>query len=146
MDVLGVTALVLHIAFAAIWFGHKFGLPGDARSTARTMDGPQEGLIGRLKRSAGLDVLAAAGTLVTGGVLVYRQGIGEVEWTVLAGAGAAVGMILVSVLVTRAVRRQLRDALAAGQRPEAMAASRRLATAVNVEGLCWLVALVLMVI
>lgn len=146
MDVLSVTALVLHIAFAAIWFGHKLGLPGDARITARTMDGPQEGLIGRLKRAAGMDVLAAAGTFVTGGVLVYRQGIDQVEWTVHAGVGAAVGMILVSVLMTRPVRRQLRDALAAGQRPEATAASRRLATAVNVEGLCWLVALVLMVI
>ncbi len=146
MDVLGVTLLVLHIAFAAIWFGHKLGLPADARATVHGMDGPQQGLIERLKRAARLDVLAAAGTLVTGGALVYRRGLAEVPWTVYAGAGVAVALIVVSVMLTRPARRELRDALAGAERPEATAASRRLATAVNVEGLCWIAALVLMVV
>lgn len=146
MDALGVTALVLHIAFAAIWFGHKLGLPADARITSRSMEGPDAGLVGRLKRAAGMDLLAAAGTLVTGGVLVYRRGIGNVEWTVHAGAGAAVAVIVVGLLVTRPARRELRQALVAGQRPEATAASRQLATAINLEGACWLAALVMMVL
>lgn len=141
-----MTALVLHIAFAAIWFAHEMGLPGDARATSRAMEGPEQGLIVRLKRAARLDGLAAAGTLVTGGVLVYLRGFEEMTWTLYAGAGAAIGLIAVSLLLTRPVRRELRDALTAGQRPEATAASRRLATALNVEGACWLAALVLMVV
>lgn len=146
VDALGVAVLVLHIAFAAIWFGHKLGLPPDARATARVMDGPQPGLLGRLRRWARVDGVAAAGTLLTGVALAYRRGWDEVPWTVYVGAGVAVALIVVSVMLTRPARRSLRAALGDGLRPEATAAARRLATAVNVEGFLWLAALVLMVI
>ena len=66
--------------------------------------------------------------------------------SVWAGATAALGLVAVAIMVTGPARRDLRAALAAGQRPEATAAGKRVAGAINIEGLLWLVALVLMLV
>lgn len=146
VDVLGVALTTLHIAFAAIWFGHKLALPADARASIHGMEGPEAGLVGRLRRAVGLDVISATGAILTGGLMAYRAGLGEIRITVWLGAAVAVGLIVFAVLVTRPARAELRGALLAGLRPEATAAAKRVANAVNLEGFLWLAALVLMVV
>ena len=146
VDVLGIALVALHIAFAAVWFGHKLALPSDMRAAIHAMEGPETGLVGRLRRSVALDWVAAVGVLATGVLLAYRQGFGEVKVSVWAGATAALGLVAVAIMVTGPARRDLRAALAAGQRPEATAAGKRVAGAINIEGLLWLVALVLMLV
>lgn len=146
MDVLDVVIRALHFAFASVWFGNKLGLPSDMRETIRDMDGPEDGLVRRLRRSVGMDIVGAAGVAVTGGLLVYRLGVGEVDLLAWAGAAVALGIVVVAILVTTPARRGLRTALAAGKRPEAIAAANRVSAAMNIEGFMWLAALVLMLL
>lgn len=146
MDALGVTVTALHVAFAAVWFGHKLALPSDVRESIKEMREPDAGLVGRLRRGVGLDTVAVVGVVATGGLLAFRQGFSEVEISVWAGAAVAVGLVVVALMVTRTARRELRAALLAGDRPEATAAAKRFAAAVNLEGFLWLAALVLMLV
>lgn len=143
-DVLVLVLLVLHVTFAAVWFANRLGLPSDMRDAIRAMEGPEHGLAQRIRRSVRLDGVGAAGVFVTGGLLVYRRGFGDVDLTVWVGAAVAVGLVVMSFLVTRPARRTLRAALSGGHRPEATAAARRVIGAMSVEGFLWLVALVLM--
>ena len=141
-----VLLVVLHVAFAAVWFGNRLGLPADMRETIHAMEEPEQGLVRRIRRSAGLDRTGMAGVLVTGGLLIYRIGPAEVDVTTWAGAATALAMIGVTFLLTRPARKELRSALLAGQRPEAVAAAKRVTGALNLEAFLWVIALVLMLI
>ena len=142
-DVLVLVLLVLHVTFAAVWFANRLGLPSDMRDAIRAMEpraraGTADQAVGAPRRCR------RGGVFVTGGLLVYRRGFGDVDLTVWVGAAVAVGLVVMSFLVTRPARRTLRAALSGGHRPEATAAARRVIGAMNVEGFLWLVALVLM--
>jgi hypothetical protein len=124
-DVLTVILTALHIAFAAVWFGNRIGLTSDISETIHDMDGPAEGLIRRMVRSARFDWMAAAGVFVTGALLVVRIGPGDVGVSVWLGAAAALALVVVTLLLTRPARKDLKDALAGGLRPEAVAAVKK---------------------
>lgn len=140
------TLTILHIAFAAAWFGHKLLIPGDIRASLSTrLDDPAP-LLGRLKRAEHLGQVTGVGTLLFGAALWWVVGIDTVSIGVWVGAGLVIAAILVGATVGRTATNRLRAAVRAGDRVAAAVAGSQLSRALSVEGILWLGALTAMVV
>lgn len=141
-----VTLEILHIAFAAAWFGHKLLIPGDIRRAVHAGGAESEALLGRMKRAERLGILTGIGTLISGGGLMWLVGIETVDIGVWVGLGLVVVALVVGVTTGRPASRLLRDAVARGDRVEATIAGGQVSRVLGLESLLWLGALVSMVV
>lgn len=136
--------LVVHIASAAAWFGHKLPNPRDIRvslgaggDTARTM-------VQRLTASSRLGIGSALLTVVSGVGLLWHAG-----WSAstLLGLGifAAIGAIVLGAVAARPAWDGLAVAVRSGDMSLAAAHGRRFSRRLHLENVLWLAALAAMI-
>lgn len=135
---------VIHIAIAAAWFGHKLLIPGDIRRSMHAGQDEWEALVARLTRAERFGVVTGLGTLMSGAVLMWAVGIEEVSLWIWVGAGLVLVAVGFGAVVARPASRQLKDAVAGGDRVAATVAGRQISRVLGVESLLWLGALVTM--
>ena len=137
---------VVHIAFAAAWFGHKLLIPRDVRNSVRD---PASGanLLDRMKRAQALGLFSGLVTLGTGiWLMILTTGIAEAALTTYVALGAVLAMFLVGGLVARPAWATIRDAIRSGDTPGAVGGVTSFNRAINLESLLWILALSMMVI
>jgi hypothetical protein len=136
--------LVVHVAAAAAWFGHKLLIPGDiARSMAAGPQGAVD-MVVRVGRAAPLGIGSAGLTLASG---IGLLALGGWSATLLRGIGI-MAAILAMVLGATGGRRAwggLADAVADDDLMTAAAFGRRFGRVVVGENLLWLAALAAMI-
>jgi hypothetical protein len=137
--------MVLHIAVAAAWFGHKILIPADLRSSLGDADTATHLLV-RLSRAETLGIATGLGTLITGGVLVLLIGPGSVGVGVWVGLGSVVTAIALGAIVARPASLRLRAAIESIDLISARRHARRLSQMLAIESLLWSAALVAMVV
>lgn len=137
--------LVLHIAAASVWFGHKLAVPADILGSLSAGDDTARLMVGRMRAVARLGIGSAVVTILTGVGLLAVAG-----WTasVVLGLGimAAIGAVAVGALVARQAWNGLEAAVAVGDRATAAAFGRRFGRALALEAGLWLAALWAMVV
>ena len=135
--------LVVHIAAAAAWFGHKLMIPRDIR----------ESLVEHSRASAMVERVGVAAPLgIASALITVASGVGLLalnSWTAsaLLGAGimAALGAIAVGASSARRAWRSLVGAVEDQDLVLAAAFGRRFTRAMGLENLLWLAALAAMV-
>lgn len=136
--------LVIHIAAAAAWFGHKLTIPRDIRVGLASGQDVAVAMVDRLTTTARLGIGSALLTVLSGIGLLAVAG-----WSasVLLGVGimAAVGAIVVGVTLGRAAWSGLTAAVRGGEFDLAGAFGRRFSRSLHLENLLWLTALAAMV-
>ncbi len=135
--------LVVHIAAAAAWFGHKLMIPRDIRGSLAEHGRASE-MIERVGAAAPLGIASALITVVSGvGLLVLNS------WTASAllglGTMAALGAIAVGASSARRAWTSLVRAVNERDLALAGAFGRRFSRAIALENLLWLAALAAMV-
>jgi hypothetical protein len=135
--------LVVHIAAAAAWFGHKLMTPHDIRGSLSD-HGQASAMIERVGAAAPLGIASALITVASGvGLLVLNS------WTATAllgvGIMAALGAIAVGASSARRAWRSLVGAVGKDDLALAAAFGRRFSRAMALENLLWLAALAAMV-
>lgn len=140
------TLTVLHIAFAAAWFGHKLLIPGDIRASVATRLDDTGPFLRRLKRAERLGQLTGVGTLLAGVGLWWVVGFDTVSIGVWVGAGLVVSALVVGATIGRTASNRLQVAVEANDRVEAARAGSQLGRALSVESILWLGALTAMVL
>lgn len=136
--------LVVHIAAAGAWFGHKLTLPRDIRRSIAAGGDAATGMLERMKSSARLAMTSAMVTVASGVGLLAVAGW---QAPVVLGLGimAALAAMAVGRIAARPARDGLETAVGAGDLALAAAFGRRLARSVHVENLLWITALAGMV-
>lgn len=137
---------ILHIAFAAAWFGHKLLIPRDVR---QSIHNPAEspGLIQRMARAERLGIASGFGTLLTGiGLIMLTDGFAETPLRIYVGLGAVLAMFAVGALVGSPAWRGVRGGLEADDLPRAASRMGSLIGALRLEGVLWILALTTMLI
>lgn len=133
--------LVVHIAAAAAWFGHKLMIPRDIRESVSEHP---SAMIERVGAGAPLGIASALITVASGVALLALNG-----WTATAvlgvGVMAALGAIAVGASSARRAWNSLVGAVGEGDLALAAAFGRRFSRAMALENLLWLAALVAMV-
>lgn len=138
--------LILHIAVAAAWFGHKLLIPRDVRSSVRDPANAAF-LIPRVGRAQRLGIVSGLATLGTGIWLMYLiTGFSDVRTEIYVAAVAVIAMLVVGAVVETPAWRRIKEAIAAGDTPGAVAAVSGFNRAINLESLLWILALVMMII
>lgn len=137
---------VAHIAIAAAWFGHKLLVPADIRQSVHAGQAEAEYLLRRLRRAERFGILSGAGTLISGGALMWAVGVETLSVWIWVGLGLVIVAIGIGVTVARPASLQLRDAVGRGDRVQATVVGRQINRALGIESLLWLGALVTMVV
>ena len=132
--------LVVHIAAAGAWFGHKLTIPADIRNSIADGGDVALGMVERMKASARLGISSAAVTVASGVGLLAIAGW---QAPVVLGLGimAALAAIAVGAVVARPAWAGLETAVGAGDLALAAAFGRRFSRAVHAENLLWITAL-----
>ena len=126
---------ILHITFAAAWFGHKILIPRDLRQSIH------------MARAERLGILSGFGTLATGFWLVsLTTGFSETPLRIWLGLAAVLAMFLVGGLVGRPAWRDVKAGLADNDLPRAVSRVGALIGALRLEGLLWVLALTTMLL
>lgn len=141
-----VATKLLHIAFAAAWFGHRLLIPGDVRRSVHDMtDG--EGLIRRMKKAERLGIGSGLGTLLTGiGLILLTDGFDDTPLNIYVGLGAVIAMFVVGAAVGRPAWNRIKASVEAGDVPQATAGIKPFVRALALENLLWILALATMLI
>lgn len=135
---------VVHVVFAAAWFGHKLLVPGDLKTA---LAGGQEELVDlvpRLNRAERMGQVTGLGTLLSGLSVAAWLGFDSVEPQVFVGLGLVVLAIAIGATIARPASNNLRSAVAGGDRTGAAVAGRQIRRVLAAESLLWAVTLVLM--
>jgi hypothetical protein len=135
--------LVVHIAAASAWFGHKLMIPRDIRRSISDQ-GQASAMVERVGAAAPLGIGAALVTIASGiGLLALNN------WTAttLLGLGimAALGAVVVGASSARRAWAALEDAVRQSDLALAAAFGRRFSRSMAFENLLWLTALAAMV-
>ncbi len=135
--------LIVHIAAAAAWFGHKLMIPRDIRGSLADHS-QASAMIERVGAAAPLGIASALVTVASGvGLLVFNS------WTASAllglGIMAALGAIAVGASGARRAWQSLVGAVEQEDLALAAAFGRRFSRAMGLENLLWLAALAAMV-
>lgn len=141
-----VALQILHIAFAAAWFGHKLVVPGDIRASAKVAPDGSAAFVARLRRAQRLGIVTGLGTLAAGIGLAYAVDASTVGYGVWVGAILVVATIVTGAIFGRPASRRLEEAVTAGDRVAATVAGNRLSNILGVESILWVGALSGMVI
>lgn len=141
-----VAVKILHIAFAAAWFGHKILIPRDVRQSVHDKSaGPA--LIQRMSRAERLGIGSGLMTILTGiGLILLGPGFADTPLQIYFGLAAALGMFVVGATVARPAWREIRAGIETSDSPRAAAGVKPLARALVVENLLWVVALGAMIV
>lgn len=136
--------VVIHIAAAAAWFGHKLTIPRDIRVGLESGQEVATAMVDRLTVSARLGISSALLTVLTGIGLLAIAGWGA---SVLLGVGimAAIGAIALGATLARPAWSGLQAAVAVGDLELAGAFGRRFSRLLHFENALWVTALAAMV-
>lgn len=138
------SVVILHVVFAAAWFGHKLLIPRDVRVSVRTAESG-ELLIDRMQRARRLGMLSGLGTLGTGIWLIYlTTGFFDAPVTIYIALGVVVLMFIIGATIARTAWNKIRDAIAANDVPGAAGGVSAFNRALNLESLLWILALTMM--
>ncbi|MGZ8785601.1 MAG: hypothetical protein ACXW1Y_08580 [Acidimicrobiia bacterium] len=137
---------ILHIAVAAVWFGHKLLIPADLRQSIGGGVEQAGALIVRLRRAEQLGVITGLGTLLTGLVLVFMIGPAMVGSGIYVGLGLVLGAIALGAIVARPASVRLREAVTAGDLEAAGSEARTVSQVLVAESVLWSAALVSMLV
>lgn len=132
---------ILHIAFAAAWFGHKLLIPRDVR---QSLHNPVEsaGLIQRMKRAERLGIISGLGTLLTGiGLILLTDGFADTPLRIYLGLAAVLAMFAVGGFAASPAWRDLRRGLESDDLPGAASKLGAFTGALRLEALLWILAL-----
>jgi hypothetical protein len=141
-----ITLKILHIALAAAWFGHKLLVPGDIRTSAQAGRDASALFLERLRRAERFGILTGLGTLAAGIGLAFAVDASTVGYGVWIGSTLVVIALVAGGIFARPASKQLRSAVATGDRVAAVVAGNRLNRVLAVESLLWIGALAGMVI
>ncbi len=132
---------ILHIVFAAAWFGHKVLIPRDVRQSVHDMsDG--SGLIRRMQRAQLLGIGSGLGTLLTGiGLIFLTTGFADTPFTIYFGLVAVIAMFILGAVVARPAWNRIKAGIEAGDAPQAAAGVKAFTRALVLENLIWILAL-----
>ena len=137
---------ILHITFAAAWFGHKLLIPRDLRKSIHSRH-EHMGLIQRMVRAQRLGIVSGLGTLVTGiALIVLTTGFAETPLRIWLGLAAVIAMFIVGALLATPAWRVVRTGLEANDLPHAVSRVGSLIGALHLEGLLWVLALTTMLL
>ena len=141
-----IATKILHIAFAAAWFGHKLLIPRDVRQSVHDMaDG--DGLIRRMKRAERLGIGSGLGTLLTGiGLILLTVGFADTPIETYVGLAAVIAMFVVGAAVGRPAWNRIKASIEAGDAPGAAAGIKPFSRALALENLLWILALATMLL
>ena len=141
-----VATKVIHILFAAAWFGHKLLIPRDVRQSVHAMtDG--EGLIRRMLRAERLGILSGSGTVLSGiGLIALTTGFAETSVWIYFGLAAAIGILIIGALVARPAWNEIKGGIETGDAPRAAGRVKPFTRALALESLLWIGALGSMVV
>ena len=136
--------LVVHIASAAAWFGHKLPIPRDIRVSVVAGGEAATTMVQRLTATAGLGIGSAVLTVLSGLGLLWNAGWSS---STLLGVGilAAIGAIVLGAVAARPAWTGLAAAVSSGERELAGAYGRRFSRYLHFENVLWLVALAAMI-
>jgi hypothetical protein len=136
--------LVVHIASAAAWFGHKLPIPRDIRMSLGAGGAAAATMVQRLTGTSRLGIGAALMTVLSGIGLLWDAG-----WTssALLGVGilAAIGAIVLGAVAARPAWNGLNAAVSSGELDLAAAYGRRFSRMLHLENLLWMAALAAMI-
>lgn len=136
---------VLHIAFAAAWFGHKLLIPRDL-DTSLVEQSRADGLVRRMHIAERLGIGSGLGTVLTGvGLVFMTTGWSEVSVRIWIGLGAALSMFLVGGLVARPAWLRIEAAVEEGALSKAQAETGGFKRTLVAENTLWIIALTAMV-
>lgn len=136
---------ILHIAFAAAWFGHKLLVGRDVKESVHSMKATDL-LIARVGRAERFGQLTGFGTLLTGLGLIYlTTGFAEAPVRIYFGLAAVVVMILIGASMARPAWNTISEGLHTDDPVKAAEGVPQLRRALLLENLLWLVALGTMV-
>lgn len=137
---------IIHVAFAAAWFGHKLLVPRDIRASIHSRH-EHMGLIQRIVRAERVGIVSGVGTLVSGiGLIVLTTGVAEAPLRIWLGLAAVLAMFVVGAVVARPAWRDVRGGLEANDLPEAASRVGALVGALRLEALLWILALTTMLL
>lgn len=140
-----VAVKILHIAAAAVWFGHKLLVPSDVRASIHDL-GASDLFIRRMKRAERLGVASGLVTLLSGLALINLVwGFAEGPLRIYLGLAAALAMFVVGAAVARPAWKRVRSGLEAGDVAGAAAGVGPFTRALALENLLWVFALATMV-
>jgi uncharacterized membrane protein len=139
---------LLHILFAAVWFGGGLFLPGDIRRTIALGPPHAEQLVARIDRVVPFLIGAALLTLLTGGAMVlWVGGFSAIPRRIQVGLLLTVVIFLIGAVVASPQWKRIAAIVrAGGDLAEAKGLARRFSLANGIEHLLWLVVLALMVL
>ena len=136
-----VAVKILHIAAAAVWFGHKLLIPGDVRTSIHDLPGAAS-FIDRMKRAERLGIAAGLVTLLSGLGLIYLVwGFAEAPLRIYFGLASALAMFVVGLTVARPAWQRIRLGIETGDIPAAAAGEVPFTRALALENLLWVLAL-----
>lgn len=139
-------ALILHVLFAAAWFGHKLLIPRDVRVSVRHPESAAF-LIERMDRAKRLGMLTGLGTLATGVWLMdLTTGLTRARFEIYVALAAVLAMFLVGALYAGPAWNRIREAVDAEDTPGAVGGATAFNRALNLETLLWVLALTMMVV
>ena len=137
---------ILHVTFAAAWFGHKLLIPRDLRQSIHSRH-EHMGLIQRVVRAERLGVISGLGTLVTGmALIILTSGFAQTPLRIWLGLAAVIAMFMVGALLVTPAWRDVRSGLEANDLPHAVSRVGSLIGALRLEGLLWVLALTTMLL
>ena len=137
---------ILHIAFAAAWFGHKILIPRDLRQSIHNRH-ENMGLTKRMTRAERLGIVSGLGTLATGFWLIsLTTGFATTPLRIWLGLAAVLAMFLVGGLVGSPAWRDVKAGLADNDLPRAVSRVGALIGALRLESLLWVLALTTMLL
>lgn len=137
---------ILHVTFAAAWFGHKVLIPRDLRQSMHDRH-ENVGLTKRMARAERLGIISGLGTLATGiGLIALTTGFADAPLRIWLGLAAVLAMFLVGGLVGSPAWRDVRAGLSDNDLPQAVSRVGALIGALRLEGLLWVLALTTMLL
>lgn len=135
----------LHVLAVAVWLGAALWVAGDVRRTLALVRPDADALAARIGPALGLDAVAGIATLITGGLLMWEEALGQPRLGITAG----IVLTLVRIGLLVAMRRTWRTLLARLRAGEAVPAgdpaARRLGMLSGLAHTLWLLALAGMV-
>ncbi len=140
-----VALKIIHITFAAAWFGHKILISRDVSESVRSMVGT-EAFVARIKRAERLALFSGLMTLASGVALVYyTTGFADTPLLIYLGLAAVLAMFVVGAFVARPAWKTILTGLSQQDVVAASAGEPRLRQSLLLEDLLWILALATMV-
>jgi hypothetical protein len=141
-----VIVKVVHIVFAAAWFGHKLLIPRDIDKSL-VEQSHADGLVRRMHIAERLGIGAGLGTVLTGvGLVFITTGWGEASALIWVALGAALAMFVVGGVIARPAWMRIEAGVAEGDLRKAHQEAAVFKRTLVAENTLWIIALTAMVL